>query len=99
MLQQDPEKRPTAAQALEHEWFKCDEQVINQLLNVNQAICSQLQDMSNIDENEDNYSAYNQSIMASFIMGQQNQANKEAAQKAQTMLGQENQNGNGGDQS
>jgi len=27
--------------------------------------------MSNIDENEDNYSAMNQSIMASFVMGQQ----------------------------
>ena len=52
MLQSDPEKRPTASQALEHEWFKCDRLIIGELLHVNQAICSQLQDVSNVDENE-----------------------------------------------
>ena len=73
MLQSDPEKRPTAAQALEHDWFKCDRQIIGELLNVNQAICSALQDVSNIDENDvlEQESAQNQSMMASFVMGNQ----------------------------
>ena len=52
MLQSDPDKRPTAQQALEHEWFKCDRLIIGELLNVNQAICSAIKDVSNIDEND-----------------------------------------------
>lgn len=35
MLRDDPRKRPTAKQALEHEWFKSDEVVIISLLDLN----------------------------------------------------------------
>ncbi len=41
LLNSDPEKRPTAAEALQHDWFKNDKNIINDLLNVNNMICSQ----------------------------------------------------------
>ena len=53
--------------------------------------------MSNIDENEENYSGLNQSIVTSFVMGQQPNGLK-SSQKAYTLLGQDNQNGGAGEQ-
>jgi serine/threonine protein kinase len=40
MLEADPEDRPTAKQALRHHWFKCDKQVIKDLLSYNEVICT-----------------------------------------------------------
>lgn len=38
MLQADPSLRPTAAEALRHEWFGNDRIIINELLNINHDI-------------------------------------------------------------
>jgi hypothetical protein len=39
MLEPDQKKRPTASEALSHQWFKQDEVVIKDLLNFNQTLC------------------------------------------------------------
>lgn len=44
MLEAEPDDRPTAKQALRHHWFKCDKQVLRDLLLYNSVICS-----SNVD--------------------------------------------------
>jgi serine/threonine protein kinase len=38
MLHPDPRQRPTAQQALKHEWFKQDESAIQDLLTINRQI-------------------------------------------------------------
>ncbi len=35
MLEVDPEDRPTPKEALKHSWFKCDKDVLKNLLNMN----------------------------------------------------------------
>lgn len=45
MLEAEPEDRPTAKQALRHHWFKCDKQVLRDLLLYNSVVCS-----SNLDK-------------------------------------------------
>ncbi len=35
MLEKDPEDRPTPKEALKHEWFKCDKEVLKNLLSIN----------------------------------------------------------------
>jgi serine/threonine protein kinase len=53
MLQPDPALRPTAAEALQHEWFKIDRDVILDLLDMNKLMCSQLPpDIPNIENEE-----------------------------------------------
>jgi serine/threonine protein kinase len=39
MIEADPEKRPTAKQALMHEWFKCDKGILIRLLDDNDNLC------------------------------------------------------------
>jgi serine/threonine protein kinase len=39
MIEADPEKRPTAKQALMHEWFKCDKGILIRLLEDNYNLC------------------------------------------------------------
>lgn len=50
MLEGEPDKRPTAGEALMHEWFKCDKDILKQLLRANDIICSMAAD------NRSNYS-------------------------------------------
>lgn len=38
MIAADPLKRPTARQALQHEWFSCDKNILQNLLEANQLI-------------------------------------------------------------
>ncbi len=35
MLEVDPEERPTPKEALKHPWFKCDKDILKNLLNMN----------------------------------------------------------------
>jgi serine/threonine protein kinase len=35
MLERDPDDRPTPKEALKHEWFKCDKDILKNLLNMN----------------------------------------------------------------
>jgi serine/threonine protein kinase len=35
MLEKDPEDRPTPKEALKHPWFKCDKNILKNLLNMN----------------------------------------------------------------
>ncbi len=35
MLEKDPEDRPTPKEALKHQWFKCDKEVLKNLLSIN----------------------------------------------------------------
>jgi serine/threonine protein kinase len=69
MLQSDPAKRPTAAQALEHEWFRCDKQVISELLTVNNMMCS------GFNENEDGDNSHS-SFISSFKIDKSFQTGK-----------------------
>lgn len=39
MLQADPDNRPSAHEALSHEWFCCDKVVLNKLLLLNDLVC------------------------------------------------------------
>jgi serine/threonine protein kinase len=41
MLDIDPGMRPTAKQALMHDWFTTEHEIIKELLHVNQAVCKQ----------------------------------------------------------
>ena len=40
MIEVDPINRPSAKQALKHPWFTQDKQIIKDLLNINDLICS-----------------------------------------------------------
>ncbi len=40
MLEADPDNRATAKQALKHHWFKCDKDVLRDLLKYNEVLCS-----------------------------------------------------------
>lgn len=40
MLEADPEERPSAKQAIGHQWFKCDKQVLRDLILYNSIVCS-----------------------------------------------------------
>jgi serine/threonine protein kinase len=40
MLEKDPVKRPTASEALQHPWFKSDEAILIELLNLNKLVCT-----------------------------------------------------------
>ena len=44
MLEATPNERPTAKQALTHSWFKCDKQVLRDLLLYNSIVCSHNKD-------------------------------------------------------
>ena len=35
MLEKDPEDRPTPKEALKHDWFKCDNAILKNLLTIN----------------------------------------------------------------
>jgi serine/threonine protein kinase len=35
MLERDPEERPTPKEALKHPWFKCDKEILKNLLSMN----------------------------------------------------------------
>ena len=39
MLEIDPGMRPTAKQALMHDWFTTEQEIIRELLHVNEAVC------------------------------------------------------------
>jgi hypothetical protein len=39
MLEVDQKKRPTAREAVTHNWFKQDEEIIKEMLSLNQSIC------------------------------------------------------------
>lgn len=66
MIQADPDFRPTAAEILKHEFFSCDQKVINKMLSVNFALCCPMRDVSNLDENENKSEG---SLMDDFQMG------------------------------
>jgi len=40
MLESDPGKRPSAKQSLMHSWFKNDQEIIQELLQVNDDVCN-----------------------------------------------------------
>lgn len=40
MLEAEPEERPSAKQCLGHAWFQCDKQILQDLLQYNQDMCS-----------------------------------------------------------
>lgn len=46
MLEADPDKRPTAKEALMHEWFKCDKDILKELLRANNILCTNKQAVS-----------------------------------------------------
>jgi hypothetical protein len=35
MLEKNPDDRPTPKEALKHEWFKCDKNILKNLLGMN----------------------------------------------------------------
>jgi serine/threonine protein kinase len=38
MLEKDPDDRPTPKEALKHPWFKCDKEVLKNLLTMNDLV-------------------------------------------------------------
>lgn len=38
MLEKDPDDRPTPIEALKHPWFKCDKQILKNLLKMNDLV-------------------------------------------------------------
>jgi serine/threonine protein kinase len=48
MLEIDPGMRPTAKQALMHDWFTTEQEIIRELLHVNQTVCKQNLPLLNI---------------------------------------------------
>lgn len=40
MFEKDPLKRPSASEALQHAWFKSDEAILGELLNLNKLVCT-----------------------------------------------------------
>jgi serine/threonine protein kinase len=64
MLNPDPAKRPTASEALKHEWFSCDHAILADLLDANNVMCNQskILDISNNEEVEGKSSNSNTSF-------------------------------------
>jgi serine/threonine protein kinase len=48
ILEPDPDKRPTAKEALDHEWFKQDQEILKELLLVNDLMCSNNKKVSSV---------------------------------------------------
>lgn len=40
MLERDPAQRPSAAEALKHQWFQQDEAILKELLDLNKLVCT-----------------------------------------------------------
>ena len=41
MLKSDPDERPTAREALSHQWFNNDKDIIRDLLQMNDVMCDE----------------------------------------------------------
>jgi serine/threonine protein kinase len=48
MLDADPDHRPSAKEALEHEWFKQDKEILKELLIINDIMCTNSKKLSSV---------------------------------------------------